>query len=244
MDALISTFPSTPALSSLIQESRLFVSLLLARHTFANDPCDILDLTLKLVDVLQTDPVDLQDNQPSIAKPLDIHLFTLTSLTLLELVDTEDADLVKSARDALSKLHQALERVSKGTYTHLQHRLNDSLSDTPPFVPWPDALLQVINARGEIDQRQQPSKPATEHAESTEKSMVDPRNTVVDNANGGVKKNVQVISSRQQYLLRRLSSAAELQATAKKSGATMTVVDFSLLTRKGYLDVLADLIGF
>jgi hypothetical protein len=242
VDILISTFAPTSASSSLIEEAQLFISLLLARHTFVNDPSEILDLALKLVDFLHTDPVNPQDHKPPIARPLDIHLYTLTGLTLLELVDSEDVDLVKPSQDALAKLRHALEQASEREHARRQTGLDDDQPEwTPPFH-WADALLRVMDAKDSIDRGQRPSQLVAEGVESTATSQKEQKEGSV---NGGpdAEEQIQLISSDQQYLMNRLTNVAAIQKTTRTSGLKMMVVDFSLLTRRGYLNVLADLNG-
>jgi hypothetical protein len=243
VDIITSTFPPTSASSSLDQEAQLFISLLLARHTFVNDPSDILNLAVKLVDILHTDPVNPQGHEPPAARPLDIHLYTLTGLTLLELVDSDDADLVKISQDALARLRHSLEQVSERTHARRQNSSDGSQPGGTPQLHWSDALLRVIDAKGRADQSQRPSQTATEGAESTAVLQKDEKEGPV-NGSSDVKEDIQVISAHQQYLISRLTNVAAIQNTIRTSGKTMTVVDFSLLTQRGYLNVLADLNGF
>jgi hypothetical protein len=270
MDVLISTISMTPALSSLARKARLFLSLVLARHTSANDPCEILDLAIKLADMLHTDLVSLQDQRGLIGRPFDVHLYTLSTLSLLELADTGDGDITKPSRDAIAKLHQALKGMLQRGRDHRQNRLDDAESEHAPFLAWPDALLQLIDAKGAIaDRSELPSKSVSVSGPTSSKksptdgtqsgavdvSMTGDGEDTTDTTTAAAATNtndeaIQLINSRQQYLLRRLSAAAELQQQAGSNGSKgpdrtkMTVIDFSLLTREGYLNVLADLSGF
>lgn len=245
---MISTIPSTTASSSLVQEAQLFVSLLLARHTFVNDPSEILDLALKLADNLHTDPVNPQDHEPPVVRVLDAHIYTLTGLTLMELIDSEDADLVKASQNGLAKLRHALEQVSERTDSRLQQSLTDGRSSTTPQLHWADALLRVIIAKGETGQGQHRSSEATlEAVDPTIQSHNDQDHIPVEGSTDAKDNNtndIQVISAHQQYLISRLAKVATIQNTIRTSGTTMTMIDFSLLTRTGYLNVLADLNGF
>ncbi len=242
-DIAISTLSQASASSSPVQEAQLFVSLLLARHSFVNDPSEILTLSRKLADVLHSDPVNPQGHEPPVARPLDVHLYGLTGLTLLELIDTDDAELVKPSQDALAKLCHALEQLSERAHVRLQNTLDGGQADGSSSLHWADALLRVIDAKGKIDQSQRPSQSTTEGAESISEPRKDQKGSPVADITDA-KESVQVISTEQQYLLSRLTNVAAMQNTIRTSGVTMTMVDFSLLTRRGYLNVLADLNGF
>jgi hypothetical protein len=239
----ISTSSPTSASSSLAGEAQLFISLLLARHTFVNDPSEVLTLSRKLAESLQSDPVNPQGHEPPVARPLDIHLYTLTGLTLLELIDTDDADLVKSSQDALAKLCHALEQHAERAHARRQNTLNGGQLDGASSLHWTDALLRVIDAKGKSDQNQRPSQSTIEGAESINEPPKDQKESPGAEQTE-VNENVQVISTQQQYLISRLTNVAAIQNTIRTSGVTMTVVDFSLLSRRGYLNVLADLNGF
>jgi hypothetical protein len=243
VDIALSNFPPTPPSSSLVQEAKLFISLLLARHTFVNDASEILNLALDLTDLLYTDPVNPKDHEPSIAKPLDIHLYTLTGLTLLELVDSEDADLVKSSQDALTKLRHSLEQVSERAHTHPHNRLDSGRPEDTQQFHWADALLRVIDVKGETHQGQRPSQTAPDEADPVDQCQKEEHENSI-NGSAHAKGNVQVMSAQQKYLLSRLTNVAAIQDTLRASGTKLTMVDFSLLTRRGYLNVLADLNGF
>lgn len=225
-----------------MQEAQLFISLLLARHTFVNDPSEILDLALKLVDLLYSDPVNPQGHEPPITRPLDIHLYSLTGLTLLELIDNEDDDLTKPSQDALAKLRHALEQVSERAHTHLQNRLRGGRPEDTNRLHWADALIRVINTKGETDQGQRHAQAAPEGVATNEPQNDQQEGSI--NGNTPARESVQVNSVHQQYLISRLTNVAAIQKTIRMNGTKMTVVDFSLLTRRGYLNVLADLNGF
>ena len=239
----ISTFSPTFTSSSLVQEAQLFISLLLARHTFVNDPSEVLALSRKLAGILSTDPVNPRGHEASVARPLDLHLYTVTGLTLLELIDTDDTDLVKSSQDALNELRRALEQVSERAHIRLQNRFDGGQPDGSSSLHWADALLRIIDARAETNQSQRPSQTTTEGTDSINEPQKDQKEGPVAGSTD-VKESVQVISTEQQYLINRLTNVAAIQNTLRTRDATMTVVDFSLLTRRGYLNVLADLNGF
>ncbi len=240
VDMVLSHFPPTSASSSLVHEARLFISLLLARHTFVNDPSEILDLALELANSLHGDPVNPQGHEPPVARPLDIHLYTLTGLTLLELIDSEDADLVRLSQDALAKLRHALEQLSERAHERLQ---DIGQPEGTGQVHWADALLRVITAKGDTLQGQRRSQTVTQDVDSANEPHKKPHESSV-NGSPYAKESIQVISAQQKYLIRRLTNVAAIQNTIRTSGTKMTVVDFSLLTRRGYLNVLADLNGF
>jgi hypothetical protein len=240
---ITSAFPPTFTSSSFVQEARLFISLLLARHTFVNDPSEILDLTLKLVDFLHSDPVNPQGHEAPITRSLGIHLYSLTGLTLLELIDSEDVDLVKPSQDALGKLEHALEQVSERAHKYQQNRLQGGQPEDTNRLHWADALLRVISARCETDQGEGGSQAAAEEADAVNEPPIDQKEGSV-NGDSPARDSIQVISAHQQYVINRLTNVAAIQKSIRTSATKMMVVDFSLLTRRGYLNVLADLNGF
>lgn len=236
-------FSPTFASSSLAQEAQLYISLLLARHTFVNDPSEVLVLSQKLAGILSTDPVNPRGHEASVARPLDLHLYTITGLTLLELIDTDDVDLVKSSQDALDELGHALEQVSERAHLRLQNRFDAGRPDASSSLHWADALLRIFDARAKTNRSQRPSQTSTERTDSTNETQKDQKESP-SVGSIEVKESIQVISTEQQYLINRLTNVAAIQNTIRTRDATMTVVDFSLLTRRGYLNVLADLNGF
>lgn len=243
VNIILSTFPPTSALSSLFQEAQLFISLLLARHTFVNDASEILDLAAKLTDILDSDPVNPHGHQPPVAKPLDIHLYTLTGFTLLELIDSEDVDLVRSSQISLAKLRHALEQASEAAHARSQSRFRGGQSGDSSYLHWADALLGVIDAKRETARGQRLSRMGPEEADHTNgPHQEQPRSSI--NGSTDTEGGIQVISAHQQYLISRLTNVAAMQNTIRANGTKMTVIDFSLLTRRGYLNVLADLNGF
>jgi hypothetical protein len=241
---VISTFPPSSASSFIIQQGHLLVSLLLARQTFVNDPSDILSLAIKIADILRTDPINPQKHEAPVARILDVHLYTLTGLTLLELIDSEDADLVKPAQEALSKVRHATEQVSERVHARRQSTSEGGPLTGVPELHWADALLRLIDAKGGTDQGQRPSQSTTSGELAASKDGDQPATTEQVNGNSEAKEPTQIISPQQQYLISRLTNVAAVQNTIRANGTKMTVVDFSLLTRSGYLNVLADLNGF
>lgn len=240
VDIVVSSFPSESASTTVVREARTFISLLLARHTYLNDPSEILELARSLTDLLYGDLVNSRAHESITARPLDIHLYTLTGLTLLELTDSEDADLVKPSQDALAKLRHALEQVSEQVQSSLQTRFDGVQPENTYHVHWAHALLRVIIVKGEIDQGRMPFHDAQNEAEfMNEPQKLEQENAINGSANAN--ESIQVISAHQQYLIDRL---ANLAATKNILQTKMTVIDFSLLTSRGYLNVLADLNGF
>lgn len=243
VDIVLSNLSPQSASSLHVHEAQLFITLLLARHTFVNDPTEILGLAVKLAETLHTDPVNPQDHEPPVARPLDIHLYTLTGLTLLEFVDSEDADLVKPAQDALAKLRHALEQISERAHARQQKVLPDGQPEGPQQLHWADALLRVIDAKGKTDQGQSPPQTGPGEANSTNEAQKEEQESPT-NGTDSTKESVRVISAQQLYLINRLTNVAAIQNTIRSSGTKMMTIDFSLLTRRGYLNVLADLNGY
>lgn len=242
VDIVSFAFPFTSQLSSLLLEARLFITLLLARHTFVNDPSEILDLALKLAELLSSDLSNPHDYTTIVVRPLDIHLYTLTGFTILELIDSEDADLVKPSQDALTKLRHALQQISERAHQP-RNRLDSGQPESTYQLHWADALLQVINVRVETGQRRTFLKSVSHQVDTSNENDQDQVESSVDSSTG-TARSVQVLSAQQKYLIARLTNVAGNQSTIRSTEMKMTVIDFSLLTRKGYLNVLAELNGF
>lgn len=236
VDIVLSTFPPTSKSSLLVREAKLFISLLLARHTFVNDPSEILYLALRLVELLSIDHVK------TVVRPLEPHLYTLTGFTILELSDSEDVDLARPSQDALANLRLALEQVSERAHARIPNRLGVGQPEVTHPLHWADALLQVINVKGEVSPDQRLSESAIEEADTGE-FRKDQKESSTDGSTRS-KDNIRVISAQQKYLISRLTNVGANRNTIAMAGTRMTVVDFSLLTRKGYLNVLAELNGF
>ena len=150
---------------------------------------------------------------------------------------------MRSSQNALAKVRHALEQVSEGAHVRLQSRFCGGQSGDSSYLHWADALLGVIDARRETDQGQRLSRMGPEeagHINGPRKEQ--PQSSI--NGSTDTEGSIQVISAHQQYLISRLTNVAAMQNTIRANGTKMTVIDFSLLTRRGYLNVLADLNGF
>ena len=140
-------------------------------------------------------------------------------------------------------LEHALEQVSERAHERLRSRLNEVQHEGTHQLHWADALLRVIIAKRETDQGQRRMRTASEGARSAHDPHKVEQESLV-HGRSQEKESILVISAQQKYLISRLTKVAAIEDTIRTSGTRMTVIDFSLLTRKGYLNVLADLNGF
>lgn len=150
---------------------------------------------------------------------------------------------MRSSQISLAKLRHALEQASEAAHARSQSRFRGGQSGDSSYLHWADALLGVIDAKRETARGQRLSRMGPEEADHTNgPHQEQPRSSI--NGSTDTEGGIQVISAHQQYLISRLTNVAAMQNTIRANGTKMTVIDFSLLTRRGYLNVLADLNGF
>ena len=195
---LVDGTPQDETTRDLIENFKLYVNILLDRHTTILHPVSILMFASQLAQNLLTETTATAEN-PTYS-PLNIHLYALAAITLLEFTDLADADMAAQAWDALGTIHHALEQVAERA--HAEHATNET---TAPAVHWADGLLGMIDAK--------------------------PRDVQQPGENG----NATIADE-----LTETPVATEMP-TRKAGKAQM--IDFSMLTRMGYLNVVADRSG-
>lgn len=245
VDTITATFASTATLGPLLSEWRLFIALLLSRLTFTNDPAEIFKRTSQLVEALTTERVNPQNSRPVATRPLDMHTYTLSGLTLLELIDSGDADLVRHSKAALAGLHYSLEQIAERTHQRLRGIPREEAETGVGIqLHWSDALLRLIDAKKRVEERRRTSQAPRNASDATIESTTADSALETSNSDADAEKDAQVITNEQAYLISRLTQAATVRNTLHLPTTAMVVVDFSLLMRKGYMNILTDMNGY
>ena len=183
----------------LIENFKLYVNILLDRHTTILHPVSILMFATQLAQNLLLATTATAENRKH--TPLDIHLYALTTITLLEFTDLADAEMAAQAWDALATIHRALEQIAERA--HAERDVNETPA---PAVHWAEGLLGMVDTKPhDVQQPGRGNGNATIADELTETPV-----------------------------------AAEMPA---RKGGKAQMIDFSMLTRVGYLNVVADRSG-
>ena len=234
LDYVIISTPDSPAVAALVNSIRLFMNILLSRHTSIQHPIDILTPTISLAETISNDVTELPTK--STLKILDVHLFCLTTITLLEFTDVIDTDLSEPAWQTLAKVRHALVVVASAAQTRNQQRFGDGESDGMPILHWADGLLRMIDA-----------KPRSDESNATVESdapATDARTSDGPDGDSNAESN-GVTAAAQQSNTTHLADMASTQGPGgdkvydAKTGR-LQMVDFSLLTSRGYLNVVAE----
>lgn len=106
----LSTIPAIDKQSSSYRQASLFFELLLSRYQYIPLAAAVLAPAAQLAEEL-SQTADPAGTGPIVWKPLDIHLYTLTTITLLEvLAAVPDAGLLAVAEQALNTIQPVIER--------------------------------------------------------------------------------------------------------------------------------------
>ena len=168
--------------------------------------------------------------------PLDIHLFTLVTITLLEFTEMMDVDLSNSAWDGLGKIHRALEQNAERAHSDNRERGSGTEQDLDgiPALHWADGLLHMVD-----------SKPRLSGSTETDNGTASGADVApAANSEKASEENGPPVTATPQPELQNLSTVGanrdqgDVVSDIKNGRAQM--VDFSLLTRYGYLNVLAE----
>ena len=230
LDQVISSTPATAATTTIFEHFHLFVAILLNRHTAILHQSDILEPTVRLAESLLSKTTATKET--SVFNPLNIHLFALVTVTLLEFTDLADDELSQSAWDALSTVHRALEQTAERAHSEA-HEHPAGAGPSVPALYWADGLLRIIDA-----------KPRTAGASDTGNerggSVEAAANGSVSNA--GIETNATLPSAQSE--LQQLPNVEPAPAPTDKAYAVKSdrvqMIDFAMLTRHGYLNVVAD----
>jgi hypothetical protein len=215
--------PQKPELDTLCKQIQSLVVILLARSTFIKHPIEILEPTLKLVDTLlhNTTATDIAPKY----NPLDIHLFSLTVLTLLEFSESVDEQLVAPALDGVAKIQRALEQIAERAKV-------DTPANSEP-MHWSSCLLRIIHAH---------STPSVKSNGTAEKDPnIDPAMAGKASESAPALLQGQAMGA---YAAAKFSGYDGMgdKMMDMKTGIAQ-VVDMSLLLKRGYLNVVGELCG-
>jgi hypothetical protein len=231
LETIISLTPDTTTTNALIEHFRLFVIILLNRHTAIQHQSDILEPTIELADSLISQATAFTDTP--IFNPLKLHLFSVVTVTLLEFTDLADNQLSQLAWDALAKVHRALEQVSERARANIQERFAGEGPGVPALY-WADGLLRIINDKPRITGTCEGGNEANSSTEAAPNGSA---------SNPPNEANATPLSTQQPELQHLSNMEPGPEPTDKgysaKSGR-MQLIDFALLTRYGYLNVVAD----
>lgn len=132
---------------------KLFLELLLARYTPLPHPVVILQPAIDLAEALSS--ASTRDETDDVFDPLELHLFTLTTITLLEfLSDIADSDMCKLAEAALTKLQPIIERRFDQQKNNHQsstfYQQDNSENHISKRFHWSECLIGMIEERRKI----------------------------------------------------------------------------------------------
>ena len=106
----ISTAPGMSKDVPICRQASLFFALLLSRYQHAPLAASVLAPAAQLAEEL-SQAADPASTGPAIYKPLDVHMYTVTTITLLEVLSAvPDAGLLAIAEQALNTIQPVLER--------------------------------------------------------------------------------------------------------------------------------------
>ena len=231
LDQIITLTPATNATSAIVEHFRLFITILLNRHTALQHQSDILEPTIALAESLLSKTT--ASRETPLFDPLSIHVFALVTITLLEFTDLADDELSQPAWNALGTVHRALEQFAERAHADAQERFA-GVGPGVPALHWADGLLRIIDAKPR-------TVGASESGNETHGGMEAA-------ANGSIPSIVNETNatplSTQQSDLQQLPNVEPAPEPADKvygeKSNRVQMIDFAMLTRCGYLNVVAD----
>jgi hypothetical protein len=231
LDYIISLTPDTSPNTTLVEHFRLFVTILLNRHTAIQHQSDILEPTVELADSLLSETT--ASTETPIFDPLNIHVFALVTITLLEFTDLMDDELSQSAWDALGTVHRALEQIAERAHADTQERFAGA-GPGIPALHWADGLLRMIDAKPRI------ANASDAGIEPQVNNEAAPNGSLPEATN---ETNATPLSAHQSEL-QQISKVEPAPDPADKVYSAkigrVQMIDFAMLTRYGYLNVVAD----
>lgn len=234
LDYIISSTPDTNLTSAIVERFRLFVIILLNRHTAIQHQSDILEPTIQLADSLLAD--NTASAEMPIFDPLSIHAYALATITLLEFTDLADDELSQSAWNAVRTVHRALQQIAERAHADTRERAAGA-GPGIPALHWADGLLGMIDAK--------PRGPSD--GEGGRETQIG--NEAAPNGNlpgPGNQANAAPLSAQQAELQQIPNMEPAPEPTDKVYGAKnarVQMIDFAMLTRYGYLNVVAERSG-
>jgi hypothetical protein len=231
LDYVMFSTPDTGLTTAIVERFRLFVTILLNRHTAIQHQSDILEPTIQLADLLLADTT--ASAEMALFDPLNIHVFALATITLLEFTDLADDGLSQSAWNALGTVHRALYQIAERAHADTRER-SAGVGPDMPTLHWADGLLRMIDAKpreasnsdaGRETQMGNDAAPNGNFAEAASEAQAGP------------------LSAPQAELQQIPPVDAAPEPTDKMYGAKsarVAMIDFAMLTRYGYLNVVAE----
>jgi hypothetical protein len=231
LDTIISLTPDTSTTTTLIEHFRLFIIILLNRHTAIQHQSDILEPTIDLAESLLSHTT--ASTETPVFNPLKIHVFSVVTVTLLEFTDLADNQLSQLAWDTLARVHRALEQLSERAHADAQEHFAGEGPGVPALY-WGDGLLRMIDAKPRITGTCEGGNEANSCTEAA------PNGSVSNPTN---EANATALSTQQpevQHLSNMEPGAEPTDKSYSAKSGRIQMIDFAMLTRYGYLNVVAD----
>ena len=217
--------PQDPELDALCRQIQSLVVILLARHTSITHPLEILRPTLELADTLLANTTATQ--MVPKYNPLDIHLFSLTVMTLLEFTESIDDDIAASAQEGIAIVRHALEQIAERANADAPE---DQGQDS---MHWSSCLLRIVAARGASATKSNGIATTGEKDPTLDPAMAE--------QTGPALLQGQTMSALAAASASGVDGQGDKMMDVKMG--MVQVVDMSLLLKKGYLNVVGELCG-
>lgn len=221
---------SYPYLESLTSQLFWTIRLLLKRHIFVHSPYEIIYCAESLLDEMHKATM-----QNRLATPFDLHSLALATMTLLEA--TALPEFATECWDALKKLEDILDYRAERDTAPAEF---DAIFDTPGwdakfrlFTEWRRAKVQESQVQ-DASLNRRSSNAAPLMGPNEQRSLQHLADLAVG-AEGSVAANASPPPPENT-----VSATSPRPAPLQPSGRV--VVDFTVLTHKGYLNVFAGLI--
>lgn len=227
---IFASAPQKPELDALCKQIQFLVVILLARITSIKHPLEILTPTLELADTLLSNTT-ATEMAPKY-NPLDIHLFSLVVMTLLEFAESVDDQLVAPAHDGIAKVRRALEQIAERASAD---------ADTLEGMHWASCLLRIIAAHDGSGSKSNSNGTITSTGEKD--PNIDPAMAVAGKETSPSPALLQG-QSMSAFAAARVSGIdGQGDKMMDVKSGVVQVVDMSVLLRRGYLNVVGELCG-
>lgn len=231
-----------------------FITLILKRHLFTHSPSEILESAEALVDILHSQTY----SSPPFSSPFHLHAQALSALTLLEITDIPD--LATDAWESLEKLMQLLEH--RDQYASSAGEL-ESVFATPAWNAtirsWIETKLAKVRnnpPQGPLQIKQQGQNGTASNVDPavtgaglpivgpTEQRSLEHLADLAVGAGGGAANAstpppVSGVNTTGEEKDAGAAGSSEAPAVTSPKQQPRVTVDFTRLTRKGYLNVFA-----
>lgn len=232
LDYIISSTPDTSLTTAIVERFRLFVTILLNRHTAIQHQSDILEPTIQLTESFLADTT--ASAEMPIFDPLNIHVYVLATITLLEFTDLADDGLSQSAWNALGTVHRALQQIAERAHADTSEERSAGAGPGIPALHWADGLLRMIDAKPRAASDSEVGRDTRITSEAA------PNGSLPETAN---ESNAAPLSAQQSELQQIPNVEPAPEPTDKMysaKSARVQMIDFAMLTRYGYLNVVAE----